>query len=82
MLSSIVYFASSNFDKPTFEILLRVLTVNISLEGPIEIGEIFKPAPGGDGQDGLIRGLQRFGGGVQAVFVQKSDEAQIGRAHV
>ena len=29
VLSSIVYFASSNFDKPTFEILLRVLTVNI-----------------------------------------------------
>ena len=35
----------------------------------------YKLAAGGDGQDGLIRGLQRFGGGVQAVFVQKSDEA-------
>lgn len=47
----------------------------VCLEGPVEIGESFKPAPGGDGQDGLIRSLQRFGGGVQAVFVQKGDEA-------
>ena len=35
----------------------------VCLEGPVEIGESFKPAPGGDGQDGLIRSLQRFGGG-------------------
>ena len=47
----------------------------VCLEGPVEIGESFKPAPGGDGQDGLIRSLERFGGGVQAVFVQKGDEA-------
>ena len=47
----------------------------VRLERPVEIGEVFESAPGGDGQDGLVRGLQRLGGGIQAVFVQKGNEA-------
>ena len=45
------------------------------LERPVKIGKVFKPAPGGDGQHGLIGGLQRFGCGVQPVLVQKGDKA-------
>mgnify|MGYP000769722762 CR=1 FL=1 len=36
----------------------------VRLERPVEIGEVFESAPGGDGQDGLVRGLQRLGGGA------------------
>ena len=45
------------------------------LERPVKIGEVLKPAPGGDGQHGLIGGLQRLGSGIQPVLVQKGDKA-------
>ena len=45
------------------------------LERPVKIGEVFKPAPGGNGQHGLIGGSQRLGGGVQPVLVQKGNKA-------
>lgn len=45
------------------------------LERPVKIGEVLKPAPGSDGQNRLIRGLQRFGGGVEPILVQKGHKA-------
>ena len=45
------------------------------LERPVKIGKILKPAPGGDGQHGLIGGSQRLGGGVQPILVQKGNKA-------
>ena len=45
------------------------------LECPIKIGEVFKPAPGSDRQHRLVRSMQRFGGGIQPVFVQKGNKA-------
>ena len=45
------------------------------LERPIKIGKVFKPAPGGDSQHSLVRGLQHLGGGVQPVLIQKGDKA-------
>ena len=47
----------------------------VRLERPVKIGEVLKPAPGSDGQNRLIRGLQRFGGGVEPVLVQKGHKA-------
>ena len=47
----------------------------VRLERPVEIGEVFEAAPGSDGQDGLVCGLQCLGGSVQPVFVQKGDKA-------
>ena len=47
----------------------------VHLERPVEIGEVFEAAPGSDGQDGLVCGLQCLGGSVQPVFVQKGDKA-------
>ena len=75
ILSRMIFFSWPALSDFLFFPIFPWCHTEVCLEGPIEIGEIFKPAPGGDGQDGLIRGLQRFGGGVQAVFVQKSDEA-------
>ena len=45
------------------------------LECPVKIGEVFKPAPGSDRQHRLVRSMQRFGGGIQPVFVQKGNKA-------
>ena len=45
------------------------------LERPVKIGKILKPAPGGNGQHGLIGGSQRLGGGVQPILVQKGNKA-------
>ena len=45
------------------------------LECPVKVGEVFKPAPGSDRQHCLVRSIQRFGGGIQPVFVQKGNKA-------
>ena len=45
------------------------------LECPVKIGEVFKPAPASDRQHRLVRSMQRFGGGIQPVFVQKGNKA-------
>ena len=45
------------------------------LECPVKIREVFKPTPGSDRQHRLVRSVQRFGGGIQSVFVQKGNKA-------